>query len=95
MTHLPAEFDPKTPGWDGTVYAIQHYGNGTANVVGYRYLAHTEAVVIASPYADEGYEDIIAAHLEETTQNGVTELCVFDIHECFTSKKAAEAVLNT
>lgn len=78
-----AKFAPGMPVW-----VIERDEDGSADEVGgYVFLAHVEGVVILSSYVtDYDFPGILAYHVQCTSEDFDTHLCVFPEEDCYVSK---------
>ena len=76
------------------VWVLERDEDGTpCDISGYMFLASSGESVIVSPYINgmEDLEDILAYHEQETAENYDTDLAVFPVEDCFTTREAAFA----
>ena len=80
------------------VWAVERDESGVAcDVSGYMFLAEIAGFVITSAYIDdlEHIEETMAYHAQETAENYDTDLAVFPAEDCWSTKEAAQAALNS
>ena len=80
------------------VWAVERDESGVAcEVSGYMFLAEVAGFVIASSYINgtKHIEGILAYHAQETVENYDTDLAVFPAKDCWPTREAAHAALNS
>ena len=76
------------------VWVLERDEDGTPyDIFRYMFLASAGESVIVSPYINgtEDLEDILAYREQETAEGFNTELAVFPVEDCFTTREAAFA----
>jgi len=65
-------------------------------VSGYMIVGHTRDALIVSAFINEltGLEDTLKYHIRETSGNFYTELCVFPLDDCYSTKEEADSALE-
>lgn len=86
---------PCAPGTE--VWVVDRDEDGCAvDVSGYMFLAKAGDAVILTPYINDldNAHDILAYHMNETTENYETNLMVFPAYDCYTTREKAEEAME-
>lgn len=86
---------PCAPGAE--VWVVDRDEDGYAvDVYGYMFLAKAGDAVILTPYINDldNAQDILAYHMNETTENYETNLMVFPAYDCYTTREKAEEAME-
>lgn len=79
------------------VWVVERDESGNAcEVSGFVLLAKVSGAVILTPYICDmtELEELLEYHIEETRENYDTDLSVYPLYDCYTSKEAAKAALE-